>query len=46
VAGGFFIPMGKTGEMSRDLLREYPITLLSGQRLVDFVLGLRLKILG
>ena len=43
--GGFFIHTGKTGEMSKELLREYRITLLSGQRLVDFVLGRRLKIL-
>lgn len=45
-AGGFFIHTGKTGEMSKELLRDHKITLLSGQRLVDFVLGLRLKILG
>ena len=44
--GGFFIHTGKTGDMSKELLREYRITLLSGQRLVNFVLGLRLKILG
>ncbi|PSB30102.1 restriction endonuclease [Chlorogloea sp. CCALA 695] len=44
--GGFFIHTGKTGEMSKELLREYRISLLSGERLVDFVLGLRLKILG
>ncbi len=46
VIGGFFIHTGKTGEMSKELLREYRIILLSGQRLVNFVLGLRLKILG
>lgn len=28
-AGGFFIHTGKTGEMSKELLREYRITLLS-----------------
>ena len=43
--GGFFIHTGKTGEMSKELLREYRITLLSGQKLVDFVLGNRLKVL-
>ena len=31
VIGGFFIHTGKTGEMSKELLREYRITLLSGQ---------------
>ena len=44
--GGFFIHSGKTGEMSKELLREYQISLLSGQRLVDFVLGQKLRILG
>ena len=44
--GGFFIHSGKTGELSRELLREYGISLLSGQRLVDFVLGQKLKVLG
>ena len=44
--GGFFIHSGKTGELAQELLREYQISLLSGQRLVDFVLGRRLKILG
>jgi restriction system protein len=43
--GGFFIHTGKTGEMSKELLREYQISLLSGQRLVDFVLGQKLRIL-
>lgn len=43
--GGFFIHSGKTGELAQELLREYQISLLSGQRLVDFVLGRRLKIL-
>ena len=41
----FFIHSGKTGELAKELLREYQISLLSGQRLVNFVLGLRLKIL-
>jgi restriction system protein len=44
--GGFFIHTGKTGELSKGVLREYQISLLSGQRLVDFVLGQKLKILG
>ena len=44
--GGFFIHSGKTGELSKELLREYQIGLLSGQRLVDFVMGWQLKILG
>lgn len=43
--GGFFIHTGKTGEMSKELLREYQISLLSGQRLVNFVLGKKLNIL-
>ena len=41
--GGFFIHSGKTRELSKELLREYGISLISGQRLVDFVLGQRLK---
>ncbi|PSB30611.1 restriction endonuclease [Chlorogloea sp. CCALA 695] len=44
--GGFFIHTGRTGELSKELLREYQISLISGQRLVDFVLGQRFKILG
>lgn len=44
--GGFFIHTGRTGELSKELLREYRISLLSGQRLVDFVLGQKLKVLG
>ena len=43
--GGFFIHSGKTGELAKELLREYQISLLSGQRLVNFVLGQKLKIL-
>ncbi|MBE9053231.1 restriction endonuclease [Nostocales cyanobacterium LEGE 11386] len=36
--GGFFIHTGRTGEKSRDLLRQYPqIQLLSGQKLVEFI---------
>ncbi len=44
--GGFFIHSGRTGELSKKLLREYEISLLSGQRLVNFVLGQRLKVVG
>ena len=42
--GGFFIHSGKTGELAQELLREYGISLISGQRLVDFVLGQHLRI--
>lgn len=45
-AGGFFVHTGKTGPLSRELLRASQITLLSRQRLVDFVLGRRVKIVG
>jgi restriction system protein len=44
--GGFFIHTGKTGKSAKELLREYRISLLSGQRLVNFVLGQKLKVLG
>ncbi len=44
--GGFFIHSGKTGELAKELLREYQISLISGQRLVNFVLGQRLRIVG
>lgn len=44
--GGFFIHTGKTGELSKELLRKYQISLLSGQRLVDFVLDQRLRLIG
>ena len=44
--GGFFIHSGKTGELAQELLREYGISLISGQRLVDFVLGRRLIVVG
>lgn len=43
---GFFIHSGKTSESAKELLRNYQISLLSGQRLVNFILGQRLKILG
>lgn len=45
-AGGFFIHTGRTGAHSRQLLQECQITLISGQRLVDFVLGKPLRIVG
>jgi len=43
-AGGFFIHTGRTSELSNQLLREYRISLLSGQSLVNFVLGQSLKV--
>ena len=45
-AGGFFIHSGKTGARSKQLLDELQINLVSGQKLVDFVLGKKLRILG
>ena len=42
--GGFFIHTGKTGEMSKELMLKRRITLISGQKLVDFVLGQQLKL--
>lgn len=44
-AGGFFVHTGKTGTLSKGLICESQIYLISGQRLVDFVLGEKLKIL-
>ncbi|WP_052672501.1 restriction endonuclease [Aliterella atlantica] len=44
--GGFFIHSGRTGELSKELLREYQISLLSGQRLINFVLGQKSKFVG
>ncbi|MBD2440568.1 restriction endonuclease [Nostoc sp. FACHB-110] len=45
--GGFFIHSGKTGPLSKTVLKQYPqIVLISGQRLVNFVLGKKLKIVG
>lgn len=36
--GGFFIHTGRTGNQSKELLRQYPqIQLLSGQKLVEFI---------
>ena len=37
--GGFFVHTGKTGKLSKQLLANSKLTLLSGQRLVDFVLN-------
>lgn len=45
-AGGFLIHTGKTGELSKELLRDSRITLISGQKLVNFVLGEKLRIVG
>ncbi len=45
-AGGFFIHTGKTGTLSKQLLTEFRITLISGQKLVDFVLGRKVRIVG
>lgn len=45
-AGGFFIHTGKTGPRSKELLLKYQIRLISGQQLVNFVLGQRLKFVG
>lgn len=44
--GGFFVYTGKTRELSNQLLREGGITLISGQRLVNLVLGQQLRIVG
>ncbi len=44
--GGFFIHSGKTGELAKELLWEYQISLVSGQRLVNFVLGQKLGVVG
>ncbi|BBD62744.1 restriction endonuclease (plasmid) [Nostoc sp. HK-01] len=39
-SGGFFIHTGKTGDKSKQMISDCPqITLISGQKLVDFVLG-------
>ena len=42
--GGFFVHTGKTRALSKKLLQNYKITLISGQKLVDFVLGQKLNI--
>lgn len=44
--GGFFIHTGRTGAASKDLIHHFQIHLLSGQKLVDFVLGQQLKVIG
>jgi len=46
-SGGFFVHTGKTGALSKQLLRDYrKITLVSGRKLVNFVLGKQVKIVG
>lgn len=45
-AGGFFIHSGITGPLSKELLLKYQIKLISGQKLVNFVLGQGLKFIG
>jgi restriction system protein len=36
--GGYFVHTGRTGEKSKDLLRQYPqIQVISGQKLVEFI---------
>jgi restriction system protein len=45
--GGFFIHTGKTGSKCKTILRQYPrITLISGQKLVNFVLAQKVRIVG
>lgn len=43
--GGFFIHTGKTRALSKELLQNYQITLISGQKLIDLILGQKLKII-
>lgn len=45
-SGGFFIHSGKTGSLSKELLFKCRINLISGQQLVNFVLGRREKFVG
>jgi restriction system protein len=46
-SGGFFMHTGKTGTFSKKLLGDsHKITLVSGQKLVNFVLGKQVKIVG
>ena len=45
-SSGFFIHSEKTGQISKELLLKYQIKLISGQQLVNFVLGQRLKFVG
>ena len=44
--GRVFIHIGKTGKVSKELLLERRITLISGQKLVDFVLDQQLRSVG
>ena len=45
--GGFFVHTGITGQLSKQLIRRSDkIILVSGQKLVNFVLGKQLKIVG
>jgi restriction system protein len=44
-AGGFFVHTGKTRALSKELLQNYKITLVSGQKLIDLVLGQQLKVI-
>ncbi|WP_292843294.1 restriction endonuclease [Nostoc sp. NMS8] len=46
-SGGFFVHSGITGRLSKELIRRSnKIILVSGQKLVNFVLGKQLKIIG
>lgn len=46
-SGGFFVHSGITGRLSKELIRRSDkIILVSGQKLVNFVLGKQLKIIG
>ena len=45
-SGGFFIHSGKTGPLSQELLFKCRINLISGQQLVNFILGRRIKFVG
>ncbi|QLE52660.1 restriction endonuclease (plasmid) [Nostoc sp. C057] len=46
-SGGFFVHTGITGQLSKQLIRRSDkIILVSGQKLVNFVLGKQLKIIG
>ncbi|MBD2512066.1 restriction endonuclease [Nostoc muscorum FACHB-395] len=46
-SGGFFVHTGITGQLSKQLIRRSDkIILVSGQKLVNFVLGEQLKIIG
>ncbi|MHC5739916.1 restriction endonuclease [Nostoc sp.] len=46
-SGGFFVHTGITGQLSKQFIRDSDeIILVSGQKLVNFVLGKQLKIIG